>query len=529
MSKKNKIIIGILLITAILVVTGVSYALWQINLEQNSTNVITSSCFKIELQDNNPINIQSAYPISDEEGSILTPYTFTIKNTCDAYASYQINLEILNTTTLENVSFLKVMLEDKSLLSELEDTSKTLENAKSSKKIETGYLDRNQEKTFELRIWLDENTPTNEEFMNKIFESKITVISSYISEFDREEPIASFEVTRTDKELIIDASGSYDEMSNIKNYYYSRDGINYEKSKSSSYTFKIDENIKYGKGTEALHLFAESTASEIYVKVEDEFGNISSGHKKTLGELAFDNTEDNNLRYIGSNPNNYVSFNNELWRIIGVMNNIEDGNGVKESRLKLIKTAVFISKAWNAVKNNDWTNSSIKSELNGTYLQNLKDTDLIDNVKWKLGTSHHNTNVFEKYIEERGENVCGSKEWLGKISLIYASDYGYATSGIDTSTREACLKTLMPKWNNEENCKNNSWISNTTYHQWLLTPANEDCTMASHLTTFGYVSHNPVTAKSEHAISPALYLKPDVKIISGVGSPTDPFLLDLTT
>ena len=37
-------------------------------------------------------------------------------------------------------------------------------------------------------------------------------------------------------------------------------------------------------------------------------------------ELKVDNTPDANIRYYGSNPNNYVKFNNELWRIIGVFN-----------------------------------------------------------------------------------------------------------------------------------------------------------------------------------------------------------------
>ena len=40
--------------------------------------------------------------------------------------------------------------------------------------------------------------------------------------------------------------------------------------------------------------------------------------------LKIDNTVDQNIRYYGSNPNNYVKFNNELWRIIGVF-----GNNVK--------------------------------------------------------------------------------------------------------------------------------------------------------------------------------------------------------
>ncbi|MDE6292802.1 MAG: hypothetical protein K2L98_03890, partial [Bacilli bacterium] len=43
--------------------------------------------------------------------------------------------------------------------------------------------------------------------------------------------------------------------------------------------------------------------------------------------LATDGTSDNNVRYIGSNPSNYISFNGEIWRIIGVMNNIEGNDG----------------------------------------------------------------------------------------------------------------------------------------------------------------------------------------------------------
>ena len=53
----------------------------------------------------------------------------------------------------------------------------------------------------------------------------------------------------------------------------------------------------------------------------------------TSEELVYDETEENNLRYIGANPNNYVSFNNELWRIIGVMNNIDDGTRKKQYSL----------------------------------------------------------------------------------------------------------------------------------------------------------------------------------------------------
>ena len=57
--------------------------------------------------------------------------------------------------------------------------------------------------------------------------------------------------------------------------------------------------------------------------------------------LAYDGTSDNNLRYVGKNPCNYVKIDNEYWRIIGLMNNIDDGTGKKETRIKLNKGGVI--------------------------------------------------------------------------------------------------------------------------------------------------------------------------------------------
>ena len=57
--------------------------------------------------------------------------------------------------------------------------------------------------------------------------------------------------------------------------------------------------------------------------------------------LAYDGTTDNNLRYVGSNPNNYVKFNNELWRIIGVMNNVETKSDGTQNLVKIIRNKEF--------------------------------------------------------------------------------------------------------------------------------------------------------------------------------------------
>ena len=86
-NSKNKWMYGILILSVFALITSVSYALWQMTLQQTTTNVITTGCFKIEFQDNNPIQMEKSYPISDEEAKELTSYTFTITNTCESYAT----------------------------------------------------------------------------------------------------------------------------------------------------------------------------------------------------------------------------------------------------------------------------------------------------------------------------------------------------------------------------------------------------------------------------------------------------------
>ena len=135
-------IIGILLIVAILLVTGVSYAIWSMTLTQESTNVVNTACFKINFIEENEITLQNTYPISDEEAKELTPYTFTIENICNTNATYQINLEELE-SDLKKLSkeYIKVSLNDAKgkILNTYETVEKTL-NSILSKKLTTGVL-----------------------------------------------------------------------------------------------------------------------------------------------------------------------------------------------------------------------------------------------------------------------------------------------------------------------------------------------------------------------------------------------------
>ena len=99
-----------------------------------------------------------------------------------------------------------------------------------------------------------------------------------------------------------------------------------------------------------------------------------------------------NIRYIGKDPSNYVYFNCsdynnptadtcELWRIIGVFNNITKGDGSKENLVKIIRADSLGDYSWDYKKNgvgtstdddgsNDWSDSQLMMMLNPTsYLK----------------------------------------------------------------------------------------------------------------------------------------------------------------
>ena len=173
--KKKVLLLGII---GILLTIGVSYAVWLLSFSQASPNVATSACFSLTFEDSNDITLNSAYPLTDEEGIALTPYTFTITNHCGEYASYQVNLEVLNTTTMDSAYIKSEFNNTVKLVSDYPTTTKTLNNASTAYKLLTGFLDPNEEVTYTLKLWIDYNS-TAEQSANKIYDSKITIASTY--------------------------------------------------------------------------------------------------------------------------------------------------------------------------------------------------------------------------------------------------------------------------------------------------------------------------------------------------------------
>ena len=159
---KKGLIIRIFLVLGIVLflVIGVSYSLWNISVSQDKINTAMTSCFDITYSsESSAINLEKQYPISDEAGSKLTPYTFKITNNCDINAYYKINLETLNTSNIDT-RFIKVSLNNTSpqVINKYNETEISLNNGKVANTLKTGYLPAGGFISFDLRVWLDYDT-----------------------------------------------------------------------------------------------------------------------------------------------------------------------------------------------------------------------------------------------------------------------------------------------------------------------------------------------------------------------------------
>ena len=271
--------------------------------------------------------------------------------------------------------------------------------------------------------------------------------------------------------------------------------------------------------------------------------------------LKIDNTSDQNIRYYGSDPNNYVSFNNELWRIIGVF-----GNNVK-----LVRSEKLGDLSWDSSESsvnggygvNEWSQADLQNYLNKMYYGGTSVTcyngksnktttcptntidetakTLIDNHIWNTGAIEYNTrtDTVAFYKDERGNQtgkICSSGNncndtvertttWPGYIGLPYPTDYAYASS-------ENICETNMVKQDssNAYICKNNNWMFKNIWY-WTLSPS-----ASSGISRFVWLVHSDgdvrySNAANGGAVFPAIYLKSNILIESGKGTSSNPYIL----
>ena len=253
-------------------------------------------------------------------------------------------------------------------------------------------------------------------------------------------------------------------------------------------------------------------------------------------------------RYEGKNPNNYVWFNNEYWRIIGVFDSGSHGQSNK-NLVKIIRADVLDGLAWEKSNTNDWTAASLNKLLNGAYY-NVQDgtssgycygystkttancdytkkgiqsgyRGMIAKVTWYLGGSSSNSATAESfYGYERGTTVYSGRptKTTGYIGLMYPSDYGYSVLS------SSCARTTNLVSYNTATCAGASWLYGKG-NEWTLTPYSSSRNIVFFLNHNGSLYKN--SASVGYGGRPVLYLDASVYKIDGEGTLDKPYIIGM--
>ena len=302
------------------------------------------------------------------------------------------------------------------------------------------------------------------------------------------------------------------------------------------------------------------------------YADATNSQKAEMWTFSHDATEQTeattDYRYIGSSPNNYITYNDEVWRIIGVF----------DGRIKIIRNDSIDKMYWDYKKSgvgsstsnygsNDWSDSQLMYMLNPTsyklkYGYSLTGNKIYDgsgNIIYQLGckpksiasgaTSYscttntwalnstalsqisevtyylggsssvegHSAQTY--YAFERGTMVYSGRptNWTGLVGLMYPSDYAYTfANGVD----DTCYSNTYNCTSSRGGIPRSSWLYKSGTRHWTFSPYSSTADYVFNVYSEGYVYG--YSADTSYGVRPVLYLRSDIKL-QGSGGSDDPY------
>ncbi|PWL43683.1 MAG: hypothetical protein DBY43_01900, partial [Clostridiaceae bacterium] len=330
---KKRMLILCIMLAVVLMITGVSYAVFTSYSSQTDANTLAASCMDLEFNGQNEINLLNTYPISEGEALEQTPYTFTIKNNCDNYIEYYVIASIISTTNKIDSKYVKVsLLGDNDLNGTVINSLESISTPQSLSKynITENYIlkrgdgiSKDESRTFNFRMWLDSNNKdiwTREDIEGKNYQVKISVVGTvktrpkddlYVAALidgvesstfpTTDKYTASVECTRNGKK--IDA----------------KESIKWNGTKWLLSTAISDGNVRCNATfITKVPTFAETILANNETKTPITTPGAAIS---TASEAELASTEDDygtSYYFRGAVKNNYVEFANKCWRIVRV-------------------------------------------------------------------------------------------------------------------------------------------------------------------------------------------------------------------
>ncbi len=263
--------------------------------------------------------------------------------------------------------------------------------------------------------------------------------------------------------------------------------------------------------------------------------------------LYTDDTRAGRYVYRGSNPDNYIEFNDELWRIVAkeadgtykiLRNEVlpeqmpfdsgdyrdKESNGAGGT---YCANSSYGCNAWAATANlvgspSEFTNttqtgtvlldSSLNEYLNGEYLDSITvNKDKIVNHDFSIGAvKNNNTDLATQIL---GEN---SYKWNGEVGLISVSDY------INANSNQELCGTFSKNQSSYSTCKNTNWMYKSENDWWTLSPNATDTGVV--WTIHGNGLFYNYYSRPSYGVRPAVFLDSSFNF-SGSGTQSDPFVI----
>ena len=502
--KKQNIIMGISFVLLFVMVMGVSYAAYKFSAAGTKENVISTGTISMSYSQNSFIDLKHTYPKTD---------TYAIATKEDKSSmEFSVSMETSGTKQINYVLALTEIQEGETLKSDkvkiyLEKEGKVVNNFETNK------------------------GQTIESFKNKYVEGLIDNYAIYQDILTTSNKTHHYTLTAwIDESYILP----------IKNETTTTKETNKETYKFKVKVVGVDTPITIEEGISTSVTGIASQVLPTLTSNVDDSGLYTITHEADSTLQIGTNEDITEYRYRGASPKNYVTFNNEIWRILGVFPT-DDGTGNIENRVKLIRNESIGGNYWNTKmvsstsSYNNWAGATLQTKLNETYLTGLSSEaqSMIGNAKYYLGGYYSNDNSisnltptpFQFYSYER--KISGSdyyygtnpNSWIGKLAIIYVSDYGYASINCEN------INLMGNGTNNFSSCTSNNWLRNVETG-WTLSQNAKYNDTSFVVGNDGAVRHYAMKY-GIYKVRPVLYLTPSAKITGGSGTSTNPYTLGL--
>ena len=230
----------------------------------------------------------------------------------------------------------------------------------------------------------------------------------------------------------------------------------------------------------------------------------------TTGDgLYKDAYEEGRYFYKGKNVNNYITFNNEVWRIVSIE---------PDKTIKIMRDASIGDRVWDEgggrYGSNNWARpADLNTYLNGSYLTGTLNATAQSQIvpkDWSIGSVTYDNNDLADQINDEKTTT-----WNGKVALITMSEY------LRSNSNQSSCGTYASNNDNSSSCKNTTWMY-INDDWWTLSPLAGNSYTVFSVYSSGVVGlYNASTTFS--AVRPAVYLSSSVQIIGGNGSSETPY------